>query len=254
MTPQKAVAELLQVEGLTKAFSGVEVLKDLTVSLQAGEILGVVGENGAGKSTFMKLISGVYSPTRGQISLNGRPTDISNTITAQHLGISMIPQEFNLINSLRVYENIFLGRELRRNGMLDRRGMIAAARALFEALDTDVNPEAMVGDLSVAKKQMVEIAKAMSQESSLLIMDEPTTVLSGSEIDSLFTIMRDFTARGGAIMFVSHKLGEVMENAVWPTLGQPAALHRLHGHDAGRNRRARGRSRRSTGGRSSRLH
>jgi ribose transport system ATP-binding protein len=211
MAYQESKAELLRVEGLTKAFSGVEVLKNLTVSLHAGEILGVIGENGAGKSTFMKLISGVYSPTRGEIIVDGIPTEIPNTITAQHLGISMIPQEFNLINTLRVYENIFLGRELRRNGMLDRRSMIATSRTLFEQLDTDVDPEAMVGNLSVAKKQMVEIAKAMSQKSRLLIMDEPTTVLSGAEIDSLFTIMRDFTASGGAIMFVSHKLGEVTE-------------------------------------------
>jgi ribose transport system ATP-binding protein len=202
--------DLLQVDGLTKAFSGVEVLRNLTVGVRSGEILGVIGENGAGKSTFMKLISGVYTPTRGKILLDGRPITIPNPLSAQHHGIAMIPQEFNLVNTLRVYENIFLGRERRRNGFLDRSGMIETSRSLFEVFGADVSPEAMVGELSVAQKQMVEIAKAMSQESRLLIMDEPTTVLSPSEVDALFAVMRDFAAKGGSILFVSHKLGEVM--------------------------------------------
>jgi ribose transport system ATP-binding protein len=202
---------LLRVENLTKAFSGVEVLKNLSVGIYPGEIMGVIGENGAGKSTFMKLISGVYAPTSGQIFLDEKPVRIANPIAAQKLGIAMIPQEFNLINTLRVYENIFLGRELRRGGVLDRGGMAAAARKLFGTLETDVAPDALVADLSVAQKQMVEIAKAISQESRILIMDEPTTVLSRAEIDSLFGIMRDFAARGGAVFFVSHKLREVSE-------------------------------------------
>ena len=203
-------SDFLRVEDLTKAFSGVEVLKNLTVGVRSGEILGVIGENGAGKSTFMKLISGVYSPTRGRILLDGQPITVSNPLAAQRYGIAMIPQEFNLVNTLRVYENIFLGRELKRNGFLDRRHMIESSRELFEKFGAEVSPEAMVGDLSVAQKQMVEIAKAMSQESRLLIMDEPTTVLSPSEVDALFAVMRDFASKGGAIMFVSHKLGEVM--------------------------------------------
>jgi ribose transport system ATP-binding protein len=202
---------LLRVEELTKAFSGVEVLKNLSVGVRAGEIMGVIGENGAGKSTFMKLISGVYAPTRGQIFLDEKPVRIANPIAAQKLGIAMIPQEFNLINTLRVYENIFLGRELRRGGVLDRSGMIAAARKIFATLLADVSPDAVVDDLSVAQKQMVEIAKAVSQQSRVLIMDEPTTVLARAEIDSLFAIMRDFAAQGGAVFFVSHKLGEVRE-------------------------------------------
>ena len=202
---------LLRVENLTKAFSGVEVLKSLSVGIHGGEIMGVIGENGAGKSTFMKLISGVYAPTSGQIFLDEKPVRIANPIAAQKLGIAMIPQEFNLINTLNVYENIFLGRERRRGGVLDRKGMIATARKLFASLDTDVPPDALVDDLSVAQKQMVEIAKAVSQESRILILDEPTTVLSRAEIDSLFAIMRDFAAKGGAVVFVSHKLREVRE-------------------------------------------
>ncbi len=202
--------DLLRVDDLTKAFSGVEVLRKLSVGVRSGEILGVIGENGAGKSTFMKLISGVYSPTRGKILLDGKPINVPNPLAAQRYGIAMIPQEFNLVNTLRVYENIFLGRELKSRGFLDRRRMIESSQRLFETLGAEVSPEAMVGDLSVAQKQMVEIAKAMSQESRLLIMDEPTTVLSPSEVESLFTVMREFAAKGGAIMFVSHKLGEVM--------------------------------------------
>ena len=187
------------------------MLKDLSAGIRAGEIMGVIGENGAGKSTFMKLISGVYAPTRGQVYLDEKPVRIASPIAAQQLGIAMIPQEFNLINTLRVYENIFLGRELRRAGLLDRSRMIEEARRLFRTLLTDVPPDALLADLSVAQKQMVEIAKATSQESRILIMDEPTTVLSRAEIDSLFAIMRDFAAKGGAVFFVSHKLGEVCE-------------------------------------------
>jgi ribose transport system ATP-binding protein len=187
------------------------VLKNLSVSIHAGEILGVIGENGAGKSTFMKLISGVYAPTSGRILLDEKPVRVASPIAAQKLGIAMIPQEFNLINTLRAYENIFLGRELRRAGVLDRRGMIDAARRIFGMLNTAVPPDALVADLSVAQKQMVEIAKAVSQESRILILDEPTTVLARAEIDSLFAIMRDFAARGGAVFFVSHKLREVRE-------------------------------------------
>jgi ribose transport system ATP-binding protein len=211
LRPDLQGPDLLRVENLTKAFSGVEVLKKLTLGIRPGEILGVIGENGAGKSTFMKLISGVYAPTGGRILFDGRPVRIANPLAAQHLGIAMIPQEFNLIDPLRVYENIFLGRELRRGGMLDRSRMIEEARRLFATLVTDVSPEAFVGDLSVAEKQMVEIAKAMSQESRVLILDEPTTVLSRAEIDALFAIMRDFAAKGGAVFFVSHKLPEVRE-------------------------------------------
>jgi ribose transport system ATP-binding protein len=203
--------DLLRVENLTKAFSGVEVLKNLSVGIRPGEIMGVIGENGAGKSTFMKLISGVYAPTGGRILFDGQPVKIANPLGAQRLGIAMIPQEFNLINPLRVYENIFLGRELRRGGLLDRGRMVEEARRLFAMLVTDVPPEALVGDLSVAQKQMVEIAKAMSQESRVLILDEPTTVLSRAEIDALFGVMRDFAAKGGAVFFVSHKLPEVRE-------------------------------------------
>jgi ribose transport system ATP-binding protein len=192
-------SDLLRVEHLTKAFAGVEVLKDLSLSMRAGEILGVIGENGAGKSTFMKLISGVYAPTSGHILLDGQPVRIGSPIVAQHLGIAMIPQEFNLINPLRVYENIFLGRELRRGGLLDRSGMIEEARRLFAVLRTDVPPEALVGELSVAQKQMVEIAKALSQKSRILILDEPTTVLARAEIDALFAVMHDFAAKGGLL-------------------------------------------------------
>lgn len=202
---------LLSVEDLTKAFSGVEVLKKLSATIHSGEIMGVIGENGAGKSTFMKILSGVYAPTQGRVLLDGKPVRIANPIVAQELGIAMIPQEFNLINSLRVYENIFLGRERRKAGLLDRSGMMAEAQRLFGVLATHVPADALVADLSVAQKQMVEIAKAMSQASRVLIMDEPTTVLSRDEIEALFGVMRDFAAKGGAVFFVSHKLREVRE-------------------------------------------
>ncbi len=201
---------LVRTVGITKEFSSVRVLADISVEIRSGEILGLVGENGAGKSTFMKILSGIYQPTAGSIEFAGQPVDLRDAGTAKALGISLIPQEFNLVEHLNVYENVFLGAELRRkNGLLDRKEMIRRTASLLADLDAAVDPEASIMGLSVAKKQMVEIAKAIKSDSRLLIMDEPSTVLMGHEIEILFGIMRQLKAKGTTIVYISHKLQEV---------------------------------------------
>jgi len=201
---------LVRTSGITKEFSSVRVLDDISIEIRAGEILGIIGENGAGKSTFIKILSGIYAPTSGSIEFDGRRVDIRDAAAAKRIGISLIPQEFNLIETLNVYENIFLGAELRTGGgLLDRRGMIAQTRELMKELGATVDPVASIRTLSVAQKQMVEIAKAIKVESRLLIMDEPTTVLTAREIDILFGLMRRLKSRGVTIVYISHKLKEV---------------------------------------------
>jgi ribose transport system ATP-binding protein len=201
---------LVRTSGLTKEFSTVRVLSDISVEIRKGEILGIIGENGAGKSTFIKLLSGIHAPTRGSIEFDGRRVEIRDAKDAKRIGVGLVPQEFNLVSTLNVYENIFLGDEMRlRGGLLDRRGMIAKTRALMAELGAQVEPEASIGSLSVAQKQMVEIAKAIKVESKLLIMDEPTTVLTATEIDVLFRVMRELKGRGVTILYISHKLKEI---------------------------------------------
>jgi ribose transport system ATP-binding protein len=201
---------LVRTTGITKEFSSVRVLNDISIEIRKGEILGIIGENGAGKSTFIKILSGIYAPTRGSIEFGGVAMDLRDAKAAKLAGVSLIPQEFNLVSTLNVYENIFLGDELRlRGGLLDRKGMIARTRELMADLKASVEPEASIGALSVAQKQMVEIAKAIKIESKLLIMDEPTTVLTSHEIEILFGLMRELKARGVTVVYISHKLREV---------------------------------------------
>jgi ribose transport system ATP-binding protein len=201
---------LVRTSGVTKEFSSVRVLSDISIEIRKGEILGIIGENGAGKSTFIKILSGIYAPTRGSIVFDGQRVEIRDARDAKRIGVGLVPQEFNLVSTLNVYENIFLGDEPRlRGGLLDRRGMIAKTRELMAQLGAQVEPEASIGSLSVAQKQMVEIAKAIKVESKLLIMDEPTTVLTATEIDVLFRVMRELKERGVTIVYISHKLKEV---------------------------------------------
>jgi ribose transport system ATP-binding protein len=174
--------------------------------------MGLIGENGAGKSTLIKIITGIYTPTAGKIILNGAEVSIPDHITAKGLGLTMVPQEFNLVNTLAVYENIFLGNEIRlKSGLLDKRQMKKLAAAQLAALKVPVDVNSLIGALSVAQKQMVEISKALMLHAKILIMDEPTTTLTRREIDTLFALMRDLQAQGVTMIFVSHKLGEIKE-------------------------------------------
>ncbi|MCL2127057.1 MAG: sugar ABC transporter ATP-binding protein [Treponema sp.] len=201
---------ILSIQNITKKFSGVKVLDNVSFDLRRGEIMGLIGENGAGKSTLIKIITGIYDPSGGSLALNGKPVVIPDYIAAKKLGVSMVPQEFNLINSLAVYENIFLGNEIRlKSGLLDKPKMRELAAKQLEQLKMPVGVNRLVSRLSVAEKQMVEISKALMLRARLLIMDEPTTTLTGHEVETLFSQMGELKAQGVTIIFVSHKLGEI---------------------------------------------
>ncbi|HNR62858.1 MAG TPA: sugar ABC transporter ATP-binding protein [Thermotogota bacterium] len=202
---------LLEVQGISKEFSGVRVLDRISFSLSKGEIFGIIGENGAGKSTLIKIISGIYHPTEGSLLFDGKRVTVRDAEVAQKMGINLIPQEFNLIPEMTVSENIFLGKELRKRLFLNQRAMIEKTAVLLNYLRSDISPVARIGSLSVAQKQMVEFAKALASESKLLILDEPTTVLTRKEIDILFEIMRKSKQTGVTMIYISHKLKEVKE-------------------------------------------
>lgn len=201
---------LLQTEAISKEFSLVPVLKNINLEIVRGEVLGIVGENGAGKSTLMKILGGIYTPTSGRILFEGHPVVIREPVDAKRLGISLIPQEFNLVKDLTVYENIFLGWEIvRRNGLLDKKQMKERTSALLRELEVEIAPDERIEQLSAAQKQMVEICKAVSMDAKLLIMDEPTTVLTQYEIDILYRLIRRLKSQGVTIIYISHKLKEV---------------------------------------------
>ncbi len=203
---------IIRIDRVSKSFSGVPVLKDIDVAIRRGEILGIIGENGAGKSTLMKIISGIYQPTSGDVYVDGKKVDIPDAIAARGLGISLVPQEFNLVRDLPVYNNIFLGAEiLKPNRLLDKAAMKARTRELLAELKVDIPPDAMIENLSAAEKQMVEIAKALAFEAHVLIMDEPTTMLTLHEIDILFRLTRKLRDNGMTIIYISHKLKEVKD-------------------------------------------
>ena len=202
---------ILKTVGIAKEFSGVRVLNNINVEIKSGEIFGIIGENGAGKSTFVKILTGIYTPTEGKIYFNGKEVKFETPLDAQKEGIIMIPQEFNLINDLNVYENIFLGNEKKKRVLLNKKEMIRRTKELLTELKVNIPPTARIDKLSVAQKQMVEIAKALAFDSKLLILDEPTTVLTRREIDTLFGIMRQLKSRGVTMIYISHKLSEVKE-------------------------------------------
>jgi ribose transport system ATP-binding protein len=201
---------LVRAENIGKSFSSVPVLQNINLEIRRGEILGVIGENGAGKSTLMKILSGIYTPSSGSVFFEGAKAEIRKPIDAKRIGISIIPQEFNLIKDLSVYDNIFLGSELvQKSRLLNKSLMKARTAELLKALEITIPPEARIENLSAAQKQMVEICKALAFDSKLLIMDEPTTVLTHYEIEVLFKLMRRLRDRGMTIVYISHKLKEV---------------------------------------------
>jgi ribose transport system ATP-binding protein len=206
---RKALSPLLEMRGITKRFPGVTALDGVDFELEKGEVHVILGENGAGKSTLIKMLSGAYHPDEGEILLDGQKVDISSAAVAQALGISTIYQEFNLVPRLTVAENIFLGRQPRRFGLVDHQKMRNEAQRTLERIQVRVDPGALVSDLGVAQRQMVEIAKALSLEARLLIMDEPTAALSGQEVARLFEIVRGLKEEEVGVIFISHHLEEV---------------------------------------------
>jgi ribose transport system ATP-binding protein len=207
---------LLKVEHMSKRFPGVQALDDVNCRVFPGEIVGLVGENGAGKSTLIKILSGVYTKDQGTIWLSGQPVEPHSPHDAQNLGLSTIYQELALVSHLTVAENIFLNREPRRIraiGMVDFRLMNRQAEAILHDLGVDIPGDKPLRELTVAAQQMVEIAKAVSQNASLILMDEPTSALSSKEVDALFALMRRLKEKGVPVVFISHRLEEVLQVA-----------------------------------------
>ena len=203
---------LVRMEGIEKLFPGVHALSGARFELRAGEVHALVGENGAGKSTLMKVLTGIYARDGGTIEINGKPVEIHSARDAQALGISIIHQELNLMRHLTVAENIFIGREPMRGIVLDKRKQNERTRALLSSLRIDISPTVRVGELNVAKQQMVEIAKALSYDNTrILIMDEPSAALTETEIEDLFRFIRDLKQKGVGIIYISHRMGELKQ-------------------------------------------
>ena len=205
---------LVTMAGIEKRFPGVHALKDVHFDLQAGEVHALMGENGAGKSTLMKVLSGVYQPDEGALQVFGEPMAFNGPRGAQDAGICIIHQELSLMNDLTAAQNIFIGREPRRRfGILDEDRLNKDAAAIFAQMNLDLAPTVLVGELTIAKQQMVEIAKALSFESRVLVMDEPTAALNDIEIAELFTIVRALRDKGVGIIYISHKMDELKQIA-----------------------------------------
>ena len=212
------MTEILKIKDVFKSFSGVTVLKDINLSVQEGKLHAIVGENGAGKSTLMKIIAGELEPDSGEIYVNGKMVKFRSPIDAMQSGISLIHQEFSLVPQLTVYENIFLGREISKKffkiSFVDKKAMKNATHEVLKTFGiSDIDVDSKVKDLSVANKQLTEIAKALSTNSRILIMDEPTAALTLKETKVLFDILRKLEAQGVTIIFISHRLEEIFEIA-----------------------------------------
>lgn len=200
---------IVEIEGVSKSFPGVRALHNVNFNLKAGEVLALLGENGAGKSTLMKILSGVYTKDEGIVKVFGQEVEGMNPLKAQEMGISIIHQELNMCPHLTVYQNIFLGREETHRGIMSDKKMKEEARRILAQLNVKIDPDEVVGNLSVSKQQMVEIAKALSTDCKVLIMDEPTSALTSKEIDDLFKIIKKLKAEGRGIIYISHKLDEL---------------------------------------------
>jgi len=202
---------LLLLQGIDKNFPGVHALDHCDFELRHGEVHALVGENGAGKSTLMKIIAGIYSADEGQINLRGEDVTIPNPHAAQEMGISMVHQELNLMPHLTAAQNIFIGREPVNGFLLDENRLNKEAQALFDMMNLDVDPWMKVSEMTVAKQQMVEIAKALSFNSDVLIFDEPSAALTDVEIGELFRIIRQLKENGAGIIYITHRLEELKE-------------------------------------------
>ena len=202
---------MLEVQNISKSFPAVRALDGVSLRVDAGEVHGVIGENGAGKSTLMKILAGIQPPDEGSLSLDGSSYRPRNVNDASRAGVVMIHQELNLVDDLSVAENIMLGREARRFGILDLRSMRVESARILAEIGATIDPRVRVGDLPVAQQQLVEIAKALSQETRVLILDEPTAVLSERETTLLFRLIRRLRERGVAIVYISHLLPEILD-------------------------------------------
>lgn len=211
--PVSTSQSILAADGISKSFGVVPVLFSVSFDIRPGEVHALIGENGAGKSTLMKILAGLHQPTSGKIFLDGQEVTLPPNGKAEDLGIILIHQELNLAEQMTVEENIFLGREHTKNGFLNRAEMHQQVQKHLEEIGLDIQPSARISELSIAQKQMVEITKAMSRNARVLIMDEPTAVLTEAETTLFFRQVNRLKERGIGIVFVSHKLAEVKEIA-----------------------------------------
>ncbi|MBI9105933.1 MAG: sugar ABC transporter ATP-binding protein [Spirochaetales bacterium] len=204
---------ILETRNISKGFPGVQALDNVGFNLRKGEVHALIGENGAGKSTFIKILTGAYQPDSGEIILNGEHLSHLNPHQAMGCGISAIYQEFNLVPYLSVAENIYFGREFTKTCFLDMDKMNDSASGIFDEMGVDINPKTRVSELSVAYKQLVEIGKAVSQNSRILILDEPTAALTNNETENLFKLIKKLQSEGVSIIYISHRLEELQEIA-----------------------------------------
>ena len=200
---------ILTLKNITKEFPGVKALDDVTINIERGTIHGLVGENGAGKSTLIKVLAGIYQPNKGEIILDGKPCRFNSPIEARRAGISVVHQEIKLAEPLSVAENMFLGNVQLKNGLVDWKGMRRRAREIVEDLGMDIDINAQVSSLTVAKKQIVEIMHAINNNSRILIMDEPSAVLTDRELEVMFRIVKQLRDKGITIIYISHRLDEI---------------------------------------------
>jgi ribose transport system ATP-binding protein len=204
---------LLEMRGIVKSFPGVRALRGVDLTLNRGEVLALLGENGAGKSTLMKVLGGAHVPDAGSIHVNGAAVDLRTPADARRAGVAVIYQEFNLVPGLSAAENIFLGREATRGGLLRKGDEERQARRLFDRVGMAVDPAARCRDLSVAQQQAVEIAKALAADAPILVMDEPSATLTPPEVAQLFAVIRELKAHGIGVIYISHRLEEIFEIA-----------------------------------------
>ena len=200
---------ILKMQGIQKYFSGVHALNGVNFELRAGEIHALMGENGAGKSTLIKVLCGIHKRDGGTIEYLGQEVSYNNIAESQAAGISVIHQELNMMNHLTVAQNMFIGREAKKHGLIDDRAMEAEAQALFDKMGVKIDPSVKLGELTVGKQQMVEIAKAISRDCKLLVLDEPTAALTLPEVEELFVIMRELQAKGIGMIYISHRMDEI---------------------------------------------
>jgi erythritol transport system ATP-binding protein len=200
----------LRAEHVTKVFPGTTALDDVTFDVHAGKVNVLVGENGAGKSTLMKILAGVEQPTGGQVLIDGQPVQLTSVTVAAEHGVGIIFQELNLCPNLCILDNLFLAQELTRGGSIDLRAERVRARELLQRLGQDIDPDETVSNLRVGQQQVVEIAKALTHDVRVLIMDEPTSALSQAEVEGLFKVIEELKSRGVAIVYISHKLDELL--------------------------------------------
>jgi len=202
---------LLEMKSISKSFSGTYALQNVSLRLRPGSVLALMGENGAGKSTLMKILSGIYRPDEGEILIKGERVTINSPRDSLNLGISMIHQELTPIDEMTIAENIFLGREPTRMGVVWYAEMYRRTRELFDQIGIPLDPKTRMKDLKVSDIQLVEIAKAVSYDSDIIIMDEPTSAITDREVHQLFRVIRDLKSKGKGIIYISHKMDEIFE-------------------------------------------